>query len=35
VVRALARLEGQIAPGGETVIPPHLIVRGTTAAPER
>jgi DNA-binding LacI/PurR family transcriptional regulator len=33
VVRALARLEGQDAPGTETVIAPRLIVRGTTAAP--
>jgi DNA-binding LacI/PurR family transcriptional regulator len=34
VVRALARLEGQDGPGTETVVPPRLIVRGTTAAPE-
>jgi len=33
VVRALARLEGQDTPGRETVIAPHLIVRGTTAPP--
>ena len=36
VVRALARLEGlegQAAPGRETVIAPHLVIRGTTAAP--
>jgi DNA-binding LacI/PurR family transcriptional regulator len=31
VVRALARIEAQPAPGPETVIAPHLIVRGTTA----
>ena len=33
VVRALARLEGQNTPGRETVIAPHLVIRGTTAAP--
>jgi DNA-binding LacI/PurR family transcriptional regulator len=33
VVRALARLDGQHAPGPETVIAPHLVVRGTTARP--
>jgi DNA-binding LacI/PurR family transcriptional regulator len=33
VVRALARLEGQHSPGRETVVAPHLIVRGTSAAP--
>ena len=33
VVRALARLDGQSAPGPETVIAPHLVVRGTTAPP--
>ena len=33
VVRALARLEGQNSPGGEIVIAPHLVIRGTTAAP--
>ena len=33
VVRALARLEGQDTPGQETVIAPHLIIRGTTAPP--
>jgi DNA-binding LacI/PurR family transcriptional regulator len=33
VVRALARLDGQHAPGPETVIAPHLVVRGTTAPP--
>ena len=33
VVRALARLEGQNAPGRETVIAPRLVIRGTTAAP--
>lgn len=33
VVRALARLEGQDAPATETAVAPHLIVRGTTAAP--
>ena len=33
VVRALARLEGQDSPGRETVVAPHLIVRGTSAAP--
>jgi DNA-binding LacI/PurR family transcriptional regulator len=33
VVRALARLEGQDAPGTETVVTPRLVVRGTTAAP--
>jgi DNA-binding LacI/PurR family transcriptional regulator len=33
VVRALARLEGQNPPGRETVIVPHLVIRGTTAAP--
>jgi len=32
IVRALARLEGQQTPGTETVVAPHLIVRGTTAA---
>jgi len=31
VVRALARVEAQSAPGPETVIAPHLIIRGTTA----
>jgi DNA-binding LacI/PurR family transcriptional regulator len=31
LVRALARLDGQHAPGRETVIAPHLVVRGTTA----
>jgi DNA-binding LacI/PurR family transcriptional regulator len=35
VVRALARLEGQPAPGRETVIAPHLVIRGTTATPGR
>jgi DNA-binding LacI/PurR family transcriptional regulator len=35
VVRALARLEGQHAPGRETVIAPRLVVRGTTAPPGR
>jgi DNA-binding LacI/PurR family transcriptional regulator len=35
VVRALARLEGQNAPGRETVIAPRLIIRGTTAPPGR
>ena len=33
VVRALARLDGQHAPGPESVIAPHLVVRGTTARP--
>ncbi len=33
VVRALARLEGQNTPGRETIIAPHLVIRGTTAAP--
>ena len=33
VVRALARLEGQNTSGRETVIAPHLVIRGTTAAP--
>jgi DNA-binding LacI/PurR family transcriptional regulator len=33
VVRALARLDGQHGPGRETVIAPHLVVRGTTARP--
>jgi DNA-binding LacI/PurR family transcriptional regulator len=31
VVRALARIGAQPAPGPETVVAPHLIVRGTTA----
>jgi DNA-binding LacI/PurR family transcriptional regulator len=35
VIRALARLEGQHAPGRETVIAPRLVVRGTTAPPGR
>jgi len=30
VVRALARLEGQNTSGRETVIAPHLVIRGTT-----
>jgi DNA-binding LacI/PurR family transcriptional regulator len=33
IVRALARLEGQDSPGRETVVAPHLIIRGTTAPP--
>ena len=33
VVRALARLEGENAPGRETVIAPHLVIRATTAPP--
>ena len=33
VVRVLARLDGQHAPGPETVIAPHLVVRSTTARP--
>jgi DNA-binding LacI/PurR family transcriptional regulator len=33
VVRALGRLDGQNAPRRETVIAPHLVVRGTTAPP--
>ena len=33
VVRALARLEGPNTSGRETVIAPHLVIRGTTAAP--
>jgi len=33
VVRALARLEGRNTSGTETVIAPHLVIRGTTAAP--
>jgi DNA-binding LacI/PurR family transcriptional regulator len=35
VVRALARLEGQPTPSRETVIPPHLVIRGTTATAGR
>jgi DNA-binding LacI/PurR family transcriptional regulator len=35
VVRALARLDGQHAPGRETVIAPRLVIRGTTAPPGR
>jgi DNA-binding LacI/PurR family transcriptional regulator len=31
VVRALARIESETAAGPETVIAPHLIIRGTTA----
>ncbi|MER6123195.1 substrate-binding domain-containing protein [Streptomyces sp. NPDC001795] len=33
VGRAVARLEGEAAPTGETVIPPRLVVPGTTAVP--
>jgi DNA-binding LacI/PurR family transcriptional regulator len=33
VGRAIARLEGEPAPGTETVIAPHLVTRGTTAPP--
>jgi DNA-binding LacI/PurR family transcriptional regulator len=31
VERALARLSGEQIPGGDLVLPPHLVVRGTTA----
>jgi DNA-binding LacI/PurR family transcriptional regulator len=33
VGQAIERLEGKRDPGAETVIPPSLVVRGTTAAP--
>jgi DNA-binding LacI/PurR family transcriptional regulator len=33
VGRAIARLEGEEPPGGERVVAPHLVVRGTTAPP--
>lgn len=35
VQRAVARLEREAVPDRETVLTPHLIVRGTTAAPGR
>jgi len=35
VNHAIARIEGRPTPTSETVIPPHLIVRSTTAAPPR
>ncbi|MFC3574115.1 hypothetical protein ACFOZ0_12680 [Streptomyces yaanensis] len=35
VGRAIARMEGEAAPGPETVIAPRLVVRSTTAAPRR
>ncbi|WP_043665724.1 LacI family DNA-binding transcriptional regulator [Streptomyces xylophagus] len=33
VGRAIARLDGEAVPEGEQVVPPHLVVRGTTAPP--
>jgi DNA-binding LacI/PurR family transcriptional regulator len=33
VGRAIARLDGEEVPDGEQVVPPRLVVRGTTAAP--
>lgn len=33
VGRAIARLDGEAVPDGEQVVPPHLVVRGTTAPP--
>ena len=33
VTRAIARLDGSTVTERELIIPPHLIVRGTTAAP--
>ncbi|WP_329343641.1 LacI family transcriptional regulator [Streptomyces sp. NBC_00663] len=33
VGRAIARLDGQATPDRENVIPPHLVIRGTTAPP--
>jgi DNA-binding LacI/PurR family transcriptional regulator len=33
VDRAIARAEGQVIADGEIVLPPYLVVRGTTAAP--
>ncbi|MFG2780451.1 LacI family DNA-binding transcriptional regulator [Streptomyces prunicolor] len=33
VGRAIARLDGEAVPDGESVVPPHLVVRGTTAPP--
>jgi DNA-binding LacI/PurR family transcriptional regulator len=35
VDRAIARLDGQAAREREIVLPPYLVVRGTTAAPSR
>ncbi|MGV9249807.1 hypothetical protein [Streptomyces sp. NPDC003710] len=32
VTRAIARLEGKRTPDRDTIVPPHLIVRATTAA---
>jgi DNA-binding LacI/PurR family transcriptional regulator len=33
VGRAIARLDGEAVAEGESVVPPHLVVRGTTAPP--
>jgi DNA-binding LacI/PurR family transcriptional regulator len=33
VERAVARLDGQEPPGRDILVPPYLVVRGTTAAP--
>jgi DNA-binding LacI/PurR family transcriptional regulator len=35
VDRAIARIDGHQVADGEIVLPPYLVVRGTTAAPPK